>query len=42
MTEGIELQPIGHVECPRTEAIDDDWGSIESTITLDADRFEAF
>ena len=41
MVGGIQLRPIGHVACPRIEAIDDDWGSIESTITLDADRFEA-
>lgn len=41
MVEGIQLRPIGHVARPRTEAIDDDWGSIESTIALDADRFEA-
>ena len=28
------LSPIGTVSSPRTEAIDDDWGEIESTITL--------
>ena len=39
MTDEIVLRPIGQVSCPRTEAIDDDWGAIESTITLDADRF---
>jgi tRNA-Thr(GGU) m(6)t(6)A37 methyltransferase TsaA len=35
----MEMQPIGHVSSPRTEAIDDDWDSITSTITLDAARF---
>ena len=40
MTEEIRLRPIGQVACPRTEAIDDDWGAIESTIALDSDRFE--
>jgi tRNA-Thr(GGU) m(6)t(6)A37 methyltransferase TsaA len=33
------VRAIGMVACPRTEAIDDDWGPIESTITLDATRF---
>jgi len=27
--------PIGTVSTARSEAIDDDWGSVESTITLD-------
>ncbi|MEM9175454.1 MAG: SAM-dependent methyltransferase [Myxococcota bacterium] len=35
------MRPIGHVACPRTEAIDDDWGAIESTIELDGERFGA-
>jgi len=39
MSDPITLRPIGTVACPRTEAIDDDWGAIESTITLDAARF---
>lgn len=29
------VRAIGTVSCPRTEAIDDDWGPIESTISLD-------
>jgi tRNA-Thr(GGU) m(6)t(6)A37 methyltransferase TsaA len=33
------VSAIGHVTCERVEAIDDNWGSIESTIVLDADRF---
>jgi tRNA (adenine37-N6)-methyltransferase len=28
------VQPIGFVSSPRDEAIDDDWGAIEATITL--------
>lgn len=39
-SDTIEVRPIGRVACPRAEAIDDDWGAIESTITLDATRFE--
>ena len=35
------LTPIGVVTSPRTEAIDDDWGDVVSTITLDGDRFTA-
>ncbi len=35
------VRAIGTVSCPRTEAIDDDWGPIESTIALDATRFTA-
>jgi len=33
------VDPIGVVRSPRTEPIDDDWGEVESTIELDADRF---
>ena len=33
------MQPIGSVDSPRTEAIDDDWGDVESTIRLDPSRF---
>ena len=35
------VREIGIVRCARTEAIDDDWGGIESRIELDADQFEA-
>jgi tRNA-Thr(GGU) m(6)t(6)A37 methyltransferase TsaA len=33
------MRPIGSVDSPRIEAIDDDWGDVESTIRLDASRF---
>jgi tRNA (adenine37-N6)-methyltransferase len=29
------VTPIGQVRSPRDEAIDDDWGDVEATITLD-------
>ncbi len=35
----FEIEPIGRVEATRNEAIDDDWGGMESTIVLDP-RFE--
>lgn len=35
----IELEPIGWVRGGRAEAVDDDWGAVESTIELDDDRF---
>jgi len=38
---GIEVRPIGVVRSPRTEATDDDWGAVESTVELDADRLGA-
>jgi tRNA-Thr(GGU) m(6)t(6)A37 methyltransferase TsaA len=34
----IEVRPIGVVRSPRSEAIDDDWGAVESVVTLDAAR----
>jgi tRNA-Thr(GGU) m(6)t(6)A37 methyltransferase TsaA len=33
------LQPIGHVEGGRSEAIDDEWGASRARICLDPDRF---
>ncbi len=33
------LTAIGTVECPRTEALDDDWGDVISVITLDSEQF---
>lgn len=39
MSRTFEVREIGRVECPRNEAIDDDWGPVESTIVLDAERF---
>jgi tRNA (adenine37-N6)-methyltransferase len=36
----ISLEPIGMVVGGRTEPIDDDWGGVEATISLDASRFE--
>lgn len=35
----IEITPIGFVRGGRTEPIDDDWGSVEATIELDAEQF---
>ena len=35
----VDLQPIGYVTSPRAEAVDDDWGQVVSTITLDGQRF---
>ena len=35
MTNQFIVTPIGHVDCARTEPIDDDWGDVESTIRLD-------
>lgn len=37
--EEIKVLPIGTVSCARTDLSDDDWGSVESTITLDPERF---
>lgn len=37
----MDVEPIGRVSSPRTEAIDDDWGAIESTLTLDPEQFSA-
>ena len=34
------VEAIGTVSSPRTEPIDDDWGTIDATIALDAERFE--
>jgi tRNA (adenine37-N6)-methyltransferase len=34
----IEVEPIGTVAGGRVQAVDDDWGDVESTITLDAGR----
>lgn len=35
------VQPVGHVRSPRTEPLDDDWGDVVSTISLDGGRFTA-
>lgn len=35
----VEIQPIGWVRSSRTEAVDDDWDTVTSTIELDTDRF---
>jgi tRNA (adenine37-N6)-methyltransferase len=34
----IDVEPIGSVTGGRVEAVDDDWGGVESTITLEAGR----
>ena len=39
--DSISLTPLGHVHCPRTEAIDDFWGNTISTIELDGSLFTA-
>jgi tRNA-Thr(GGU) m(6)t(6)A37 methyltransferase TsaA len=39
MTTSYAVLPIGHVQSPHTEPIDDDWGDIESTIQLDPTQF---
>jgi tRNA (Thr-GGU) A37 N-methylase len=36
----IALEPIGVVVGGRSEAIDDDWGAVESVVRLDHTRFE--
>lgn len=40
MTETFQVRPIGHVQAPRTDAIDDDWDAVPASIILD-DRFDA-
>ena len=35
----VEMEPIGVVEGSRTEAVDDDWGSVEARIVLDSTRY---
>lgn len=40
MSEEFIVRAIGRVRCERKEAIDDDWGDVESTIELDPGRFE--
>jgi tRNA-Thr(GGU) m(6)t(6)A37 methyltransferase TsaA len=37
--EQFTMTAIGHVRGGRVEASDDDWGAVEATIELDADRF---
>ena len=39
--QGIEVRPIGVVRSPRTEATDDDWAPVQSTVDLDTDRLGA-
>jgi tRNA (Thr-GGU) A37 N-methylase len=38
--EAVAVTAIGQVSSPRPAAIDDDWGSVVSTITLVAGEFE--
>jgi len=35
------VRAIGHVVSPRVGREDDDWGDVESTIRLDAERFDS-
>lgn len=37
--ETIVLRPIATVRCPRTDIIEDHWGSVVSTIVLDSEQF---
>lgn len=39
MTDRYTVEPIGVVRGGRGEPLDDDWGAVEATIALDADRF---
>lgn len=39
MDQTYTLRPIGSVSSPRTEAVDDDWGAVVSTVTLDKEQF---
>ncbi|WP_330632911.1 SAM-dependent methyltransferase [Halocatena halophila] len=34
------IEPIGVVSSPRKKRRDDEWGTVESTITLDAEQFD--
>jgi len=36
-----EVRAIGYVSSPRVGRKDDEWGEVDSTIRLDADRFDA-
>ena len=40
MSQEIVLKPIGHVRGGRSEAIDDDWDSVECAIELDPAQFK--
>lgn len=40
MTMQYTVTPIGHARSPRVEALDDDWGDVESTIELDGSQFD--
>lgn len=35
----VTVRPIGTVRAPRTEALDDNWGSVRSVVELDAGQF---
>jgi tRNA-Thr(GGU) m(6)t(6)A37 methyltransferase TsaA len=36
----VTFEPIGYVAGGRTEAVDDEWGGVESTIVLDDRQFD--
>jgi tRNA (adenine37-N6)-methyltransferase len=40
MVDVVQVVPIGVVRGGRSEPIDDDWDAVESTIVLDAARYE--
>ncbi len=35
----MEVEPVGTVSSRRVETVDEDWGAVVSTISLDSDRF---
>lgn len=38
---GVVVEPVGWVSSPRAQPLDDEWGDVISTITLDPARFDA-
>lgn len=36
----FNIKPIGHVQCARTEPIDDAWDSLPATVVLDISQFD--
>ena len=37
----VQLEPVGRLRSPRTQALDDDWGEVVATVVLDGARFSA-
>lgn len=40
MGDTFTMSPIGHVQCARSEPIDDNWDSLPAVIELDPSRFD--